>query len=270
MHAKRWITALVALPFLIALILKGGPTVFALFVTVAATIALWEYFQMVFASHQPAVPLYYTLWSYAAGIAIILTIQPYGLKAAAAVLAIHLIGAGFLSIFRYGISADAPVVAVKQVFGVFYVPLFLSYAVMLYGDPNGVHWVFLLLLVVAAGDTGAYYVGSYWGRHKLCPAVSPKKTVEGALGGLVANIIVGAGYTQLFLPFVSLPACLLFAVVVGAVGQAGDLFESEFKRSAGIKDSGKLLPGHGGFLDRIDALLFAAPTAYLLKEYLLT
>ncbi len=270
MHAKRWITALIALPFLIALIVWGGPLLFTIFIAAVATITLWEYFHIVFAGHQPAVPTASTIWSYAAGIAIIFAIEKYGFKAAAALMAIHLIGAGVLSIWRFKIDSDAPAVAVKQVFGLFYVPLFLSYAVLLYNDTNGIHWIFLLLLVVAAGDTGAYYVGSYWGRHKLCPAVSPKKTIEGAAGGLAASVIIGTGYKLLFLPFLSVPACVLFAVVVGLVGQAGDLFESEFKRVAGIKDSGKLLHGHGGFLDRIDALLFALPTAYLLEEYLLT
>jgi phosphatidate cytidylyltransferase len=120
------------------------------------------------------------------------------------------------------------------------------------------------------GDTGAYYAGSYLGRHKLCPAVSPKKTIEGAVGGLTASLLIAFFYKLLFIPALSIPAVLLFAAVVGAVGQVGDLFESEFKRAAGVKDSGRLLPGHGGFLDRIDALLFAIPTAYLLKEYLLT
>lgn len=270
MHGKRWITAIVAVPLLIALILKGGSTLFTLLVAVVATIALWEYFRIVFTGHAPAVPRGYTLWSYAIGLALVLTIQRHGLKMAVALLAIHLIGAALLSIFRFSTASDAPVVALKQVFGVIYVPLFLSYAVLIYNGANGIHWIFLLLLVVVAGDTGAYYVGSYWGRHKLCPAVSPKKTIEGAVGGIAANIVVATGYKLIFLPWVSMPAIWLFAVVVGAVGQAGDLFESEFKRVAGIKDSGKLLPGHGGFLDRIDALLFALPTAYLIKEYLLT
>jgi phosphatidate cytidylyltransferase len=167
------------------------------------------------------------------------------------------------------LTSDAPVVALKQFFGVVYIPFLLSFVVILYSEPEGVHWIFLLMLVVAGSDTGAYYAGSYLGRHKLCPAVSPKKTVEGAIGGLAVAMLLAAVYSSLFIESVSLVFALLFALVVGAVGQAGDLFESEFKRAAGVKDSSALLPGHGGFLDRIDALLFAAPAAYLFKEYLL-
>lgn len=270
MHGKRWVTAIAALPLLIAIILKGGSTIFTIFVAAVATIALWEYFTVVFTGHTPPVPKSYTVISYAVGLAIIFTIQRQGFQMAVGLLAVHLIGVAFLSIFRFRTAADAPVVAVKQMFGVIYVPTFLSYAVLIYNGVNGIPWIFMVLIVVAAGDTGAYYVGSYWGRHKLCPAVSPKKTIEGAAGGIAANIAVGTVFQLIFFSSVPMPVIWLFAVVVGAVGQAGDLFESEFKRVAGVKDSGKLLPGHGGFLDRIDALLFALPIAYLSKEYLLT
>ncbi|MFZ1986638.1 MAG: phosphatidate cytidylyltransferase [Desulfatitalea sp.] len=270
MHWKRWITALVALPLLILLILKGGSTLFTLAVAVVATIALWEYFGIVLSDHTPQVPAYFLLWSYVAGAAIVWTIQGHGFGALIALLVLHLIGAAILSIFRFRRTQDAPVVVLKQVFGVLYIPVSLAFVVLLYSGSDGIHWIFLLLLVVAAGDTGAYYVGSYLGRHKLAPAVSPKKTVEGAIGGLAANLIAGVAYSMLFLPSIPLSGLILFTMVVGAVGQAGDLFESEFKRVAGVKDSGKLLPGHGGFLDRMDALIFAAPSAYLIKEYLLS
>ena len=130
-------------------------------------------------------------------------------------------------------------------------------------------WIFVLLAVVFAGDTSAYYVGSYLGRHKLAPAISPGKTVEGALGGLGANLLVGAIAKFLFLPPGDwLLSCIGFALF-GAAGQAGDLFESELKRIAKIKDSSAILPGHVGILDRIDALLFSAPVAYFWIEYIL-
>jgi phosphatidate cytidylyltransferase len=129
-------------------------------------------------------------------------------------------------------------------------------------------WIFLLMAVVFAGDTSAYYVGSYWGRHKLSPAISPGKTIEGSAGGLAANLTVGAIGKALFFPGLSWSASILFFLAVGAAGQMGDLFESEMKRFSGIKDSGNILPGHGGILDRIDALLFASPVAYIFIRFI--
>lgn len=122
--------------------------------------------------------------------------------------------------------------------------------------------VFLLAAVVMLGDTAAFYVGRRFGRHKMAPVVSPKKTWEGAAGGWIASMLCGVVYSLTRLD--GLDARLLVVCAVTAVaGQIGDLAESTFKRGAGVKDSGTLLPGHGGVLDRIDALLFAAPVFHL-------
>ncbi len=269
MHWKRWVTALVALPFLFLLIIKGGALLFTAAVILVSVVSLWEYFRIVFKEQHFPIPLALEVWTYAAAAGIAFSFYRQSLRTVLAVLIVHLLAAACFSIFRFKNSQDAPLVALKQAFGLLYIPLLLSFLIRFYLQPDGVHWVFWVLLVVAAGDTGAFYVGSYFGKHKLCPAVSPKKTIEGALGGLAANVMIGTLYQVLFIPSLSLAMGIVFALVVGAVGQAGDLFESEFKRAAGVKDSGKLLPGHGGFLDRIDALLFAAPIAFLLKDYLL-
>lgn len=269
MHWKRWITALVALPLLLLLVIKGGALLFTFAIVIVTAISLWEYFRIVFVGLSPPVPLMFQLWSYAAAIGVVFTFHYHSMRFTLAVLVMHLLGAAILSIFRFKTSTDAPSVVLKQVFGVLYIPLLLSFTIPLYDGGDGVHWIFWLLLVVAAGDTGAFYVGTYLGKHKICPAVSPKKTIEGAIGGLAANAVIGGLYQTLFMPSFPLATGMLFALVIGAVGQTGDLFESEFKRAAGIKDSGVLLPGHGGFLDRIDALLFATPVAFLLKEFFL-
>ncbi len=267
MHWKRWITALVAIPPLILLIFKANPVVFMVAIMVISILALREYFCIIY--HNLNVPLIYQGWAYICGALVVAAVHFELFPALMIILALNLIGTALLSIFRFRSNMDAPVVAIKQVFGVIYIPLFLSFLIMLRAAPDGPLWVFLLLWVVAWGDTGALYVGTYWGRHKLCPAVSPKKTIEGALGGLAANLAFGWLLKLLF--FSDLPGLTFTFLLlsVGAVGQVGDLFESEFKRAAGVKDSSNLLPGHGGILDRIDALLFATPLAYLLKVYLL-
>lgn len=147
--------------------------------------------------------------------------------------------------------------------GVLYIPLLLSHLALLRGLPQGTHWIFLMLLIVMSGDTGAFYVGSAMGKRKLYPAVSPNKSVEGMLGGL-AGSLAGAFFARaVFFPGLTPVDCVATALLVGLAGQLGDLFESLLKRSFGVKDSGNIIPGHGGMLDRLDSILFAAPTLYI-------
>ena len=127
--------------------------------------------------------------------------------------------------------------------------------------------LFLLMLTVMVSDTAQYYSGRAFGRRLLAPAISPKKTIEGAVGGFVSGALVLAVVGTWWLPRFPIAFRALFGVVLVALGIAGDLFESMLKRSAGVKDSSTLIPGHGGVLDRIDALLFAAPVYYIVLKY---
>jgi phosphatidate cytidylyltransferase len=140
-------------------------------------------------------------------------------------------------------------------FGVFYVGGLLAALPILhaYAGPS---WVALAVAITFGNDTGAYFTGRAFGKRKLAPAISPGKTVEGALGGLAASLIVTLAAKVLFMPELSARDCAMVAVPSAILGPAGDLVESLLKRAAGAKDSGRLLPGHGGILDRIDALLF--------------
>jgi phosphatidate cytidylyltransferase len=125
----------------------------------------------------------------------------------------------------------------------------------------------LLMLTVIASDTAQYYTGRLFGRRPLSPVISPKKTVEGAIGGFVfgaLTLTIGGAW---WLPRVDITLRVLIGVAIVALGIVGDLFESSLKRAAGVKDSSSLIPGHGGILDRIDALLFAAPVYYVVLRY---
>jgi phosphatidate cytidylyltransferase len=128
------------------------------------------------------------------------------------------------------------------------------------------HWLMYALLVNWCGDIGAYYTGRNFGKHKLAPEVSPKKTWEGAGGSVAASILLAGGYLYYF---VHVPVWQVIALtaVANVAGQLGDLAESSAKRGAGVKDSGRLLPGHGGFLDRVDSTLFALPVVYAFVKY---
>lgn len=127
--------------------------------------------------------------------------------------------------------------------------------------------VLLLLVTIVASDTAQYYSGRLFGRHKLSPVISPKKTVEGALGGFLVAPLVFTLLAHWWLPRAATSLLLLVGLLLVGVGIAGDLFESLLKRSAGVKDSSALIPGHGGVLDRIDSILFAAPAFYLFLRY---
>jgi phosphatidate cytidylyltransferase len=127
--------------------------------------------------------------------------------------------------------------------------------------------VLVLVAVIVSSDTGQYYAGRAFGRHLLAPTISPKKTVEGAVGGLVVGTAVTVGIGLYWLPGVPPAALALLGAALVALGIVGDLFESLLKRSAGVKDSSALIPGHGGILDRIDSWLFAAPVYYVFLRY---
>jgi phosphatidate cytidylyltransferase len=124
------------------------------------------------------------------------------------------------------------------------------------------HWLMYALLVNWVGDMGAYYVGRRWGRHKMAPRVSPHKSWEGAVASVAASVLVAGAYLLRFVPGVGVAQAVALTVAANAAGQLGDLAESALKRGAGLKDSGAMLPGHGGFLDRVDSTLFSLPLIY--------
>lgn len=276
MHLKRWITAIVTIPFLVLLIYKGGSFLFAVFISIVCILALWEYSRIVFnkagsskLEAQNLSPLSFQLSAFIIGPMIIWAAYKNSFDIVIGLITLNLVISGLISLRQFKHDSSAPEIVAKQVLGIIYIPLFLSYLVLIRGGiDDGITWIFFLLCIVFAGDIGAYYVGSYFGRHKLCPAVSPGKTIEGSVGGLAANLVAGALFKSFFLPLFPWGLSILFFLLIGVAGQVGDLFESELKRAANIKDSGVILPGHGGVLDRIDALLFAAPVAFLFKEYI--
>jgi phosphatidate cytidylyltransferase len=147
-------------------------------------------------------------------------------------------------------------------FGVLYVGLTLSTLVSMRALPAGEWFVLFVLLVTWAADTGAYFAGTRWGRHLLAPAISPKKTVEGLIGGVALAVGISLLAQAWFLPQLSVLDAVVLGLLLTGTGLIGDLSESVIKRSVGVKDSGGILPGHGGMLDRLDSLLFTAPTFY--------
>jgi phosphatidate cytidylyltransferase len=152
-------------------------------------------------------------------------------------------------------------------FASLYVGVCLAHVILIRFLPQGPFWLTLLIAIVAGSDTGAYYAGRAWGKRKLFPQISPKKTVAGGVGGLVTGIIAAECINLLFPEKADPLALLLAAGLLIVVGIAGDLTESMIKRSVGVKDSGTILLGHGGLLDRIDSLLLTGPVLYYLLRF---
>jgi phosphatidate cytidylyltransferase len=267
MHLKRWITGLTALPFLVFLVYKGG-LFFTTLVSAAGLVALWEYYRIALPGKAKLTSAVILWWGYGICCAIIWAAYAVGTDLILSLAALNLVAIALISMFEFKADRSVLNVIIRQIQGIAYIPVMLGFLVLIRENQSGAVWIFLLLAVIFAGDTSAYYVGSYWGRHKLSPAISPGKTIEGAVGGLAANLAVGAIGKTLFLPGLPWSLSLLFFLAVGVAGQLGDLFESEMKRSSNIKDSSNILPGHGGVLDRIDALLFASPVAYIFIRFI--
>jgi len=157
-------------------------------------------------------------------------------------------------------SAAAALLGVVYIFGAWRCAILLRSA-----NP---HWLMLALLIGWAGDTAALYAGRAFGRNKLAPRVSPAKTWEGSAASLIAGTLAGVVYAYFLIPAAPLTLTTALSLAGNAAGQVGDLCESAFKRGAGLKDSGHSLPGHGGWLDRIDSSLFSIPVVYLLLRFL--
>ncbi|MEA3560350.1 MAG: phosphatidate cytidylyltransferase [Candidatus Omnitrophota bacterium] len=148
-----------------------------------------------------------------------------------------------------------------SLFGLLYIAWFFSFFVKLRYLDNGSLWISFVILVSKSGDVSAYFIGRKFGRYKLIRRISPNKSIEGAIGGFLVSILA-ACISRLFLPMVPIAHIIVLGVSLGILAQVGDLAESLLKRDAGVKDSGRLIPGFGGMLDLIDSLLFTAPFLY--------
>jgi phosphatidate cytidylyltransferase len=262
-HKSRWLTGLPLFAGTLTLVLWGPVWLWALVLAVASGLAMWEYQRMVL--HESP------LGMWAAGVALAVAVpllscwRPGGMAGALGFgLALVVVN----GLFRQDGHKDILAGLIKQGFGLFYCGLGFGCLALLAAMPQGRMLVLFTILSVVAADVGAYYAGHKWGRHKLSPRLSPGKTWEGFFGGLVLAGMAGAvmGATGALPYGVFTP--LVGAMVLAAMSVAGDLFESLIKRSVGVKDSGNILPGHGGILDRLDGLLLAAPVLYLIQVML--
>lgn len=247
-----------ALPLLIAFILYASPPLFCALVTLVTAIGLSELYAMGL-PQQRRLERWIAIVCGSALIPLFLMTTP-GVVQGGLTAAVLLVATVYLFSYRELETVGRDLAL--TLFGLLYLPLLTGTLVQLRLLPHGREWIFLVLIIVMASDTCAYFAGSALGKHRLYPAVSPKKSIEGSVGGLLGSV-VGAWLAQAtFFPQLSPAAALSLGGILGVLGPVGDLFESLLKRSYGVKDSGTLFPGHGGVLDRLDSLLFAFPPAY--------
>jgi len=258
----RVLTALALAVPIVPLILFLPTTGFACLVAAIASLAAWEWIALDGGRSATVIRLTYSL------VIIILVLSaglirplwPY-VVASALVVWCLLFGAVFVGIKK----ARIPSFTAGYVLGVGVIVPGPAVLTVIHGLEDGPLLVLTLCIIVWSADVGAYFVGRNWGRRKLAPAISPGKTLEGTAGGLLASIVsgmlcYGLWHTLQTDTFSSAGIWLIMVIIVSVVSTVGDLVESVVKRNAGQKDSGSLLPGHGGVLDRIDGLLPAAPT----------
>jgi phosphatidate cytidylyltransferase len=253
---RRVLSTVVLLPLFIAIVVLGPVWLFGATVVVLSAVAQWEFTGM----FERAGVRTYRWLGLAGGTALTASFAlPVSERIA---LTTVLLAVLLATLWR---PRGAPVLwepAAVTLFGICYVNWLLGYGFWLRDLPDGADWVLLLVWVTWLGETAAYLVGSTLGRTKLAPVISPRKTVEGAVAQLVASVLAALAAQAWYLTEMGTGAALVAGLLLGLVGQLGDLVESALKRSVRTKDTGALIPGHGGILDRLDSLLFNTPALF--------
>jgi phosphatidate cytidylyltransferase len=287
---KRIATAVILIPLVLLLVLKAPPYVLAIVAGAVAMLAIAEFLKLV--THYGIQPLTLATYAFVALFFLFVmvasanrtplvetTAMLYGLAVAAALAPFVFLTVGMN---RTNLPSGYPAAA-ASVFAFAYIAIPMALLVAIRQQPAGAIWTIYTLLAVWAGDIFAYFVGKSLGRHRMSPEISPKKTWEGAVASILASVIVGTLWFQ-HAPGISsallraglierrdgmfgleqpqIWPIILLSALVNIAAQLGDLAESLIKRGAGAKDSGTILPGHGGMLDRIDAMLFAVPVVW--------
>ena len=259
-HLNRWLTAFVAVPILIYIIGFGPRWVFHILLFLAAVTGQFEFYRIT----CPDLPRLFQVTGILLTLWMFLSLSLGGAFILPAIILFWLMVPMALFMFTYGkTGARAMELLAGTVIAPLYVSLPLALLIMVDRFPRGNLWIFFLLAVIFLGDTGAFYFGKLFGKHKLYPAVSPGKTWEGAIGALITSMMAALVYFLFIDLYTWGPAIVGLTALLSIAGQIGDLAESVIKRTHGVKDSGGILPGHGGILDRIDGLLFSIPILYI-------
>lgn len=256
---KRVATGAVLIPIIVAIIFYAGPSWILAVSAVIAVLALIEFNALVRVEKRDRA---FDWLGTISGAILVPAVYFLGPVLLAPVLIALVFLFFFYSIIAPRTLGDSSLDTAHKALGLLYIALPISFITPLSALPQGQWWLLFLLVVVWVNDTGAYFAGRTLGRHKLSPEISPKKTIEGAIGGVMGGVIAAFAFAHLAGLGLNLPEAFALSAAIGVIAIVGDLAESVLKRSAGVKDSGAIIPGHGGMLDRIDSLLFTIPFLY--------
>ena len=253
MLRTRVLTAAVAVPSLWLFVVYAPAWTFATFIVIVTAIGLAEYFAMALPDHMPE-----RIAGTVLGLLVAAGVATRDPNLWGAGMSLTVVTGLAFPLARQGDLTSAVHRLGLQVLGVLYVGFFMPHTILMRELPGGDGWRWLLftIAVVFGSDTGGYFAGRAYGRHMLLPEVSPKKTVEGAIGALVGAVLAGLLMQVLVHRELDAREVIMLALVLSVLAQFGDLCESALKRAFGAKDSGWIIPGHGGILDRLDSLLF--------------
>lgn len=265
---KRVISALLAAAAIIWIDFYGGPKALNLMCTIALVLGVREFARMAFKPWSSPLSLSMVFWVVGLSSYVAMFIRPeQALHSFVGSLILFLC----LSLWttRGKISNENLLAALSTgVFGLVYCVLFPYYATRLALLEQGEQWFLFLLLVVFWGDTFAYFGGRWFGRHKFMPMISPNKTWQGSIAGMIGSAIAGYVHLAIVFPGVDILKVVFFCLACGFAAQCGDLLMSLVKRVAQVKDSGTIMPGHGGVLDRLDGIYIACPLVYAFTQWL--
>jgi phosphatidate cytidylyltransferase len=258
MLKQRVITALWGIPLLIAAIWFDQPLPwFTLLIAIWGLLAVFEFYKLAKTANSLTLTYFGLIWT------LLFIVSPhFNYNFATPLLLTSSIVLSLIWLLRYSTKGTAFINWAWTIAGILYIGWLSSHLVALRGLDTGRDWVFLALFATFGSDSAAFFIGRWVGKYHLAQHISPGKTWEGAVAGVFGSIIV----SLILINILSLPlgygGAILLGVLISVFGQLGDLVESLFKRNIGVKDSGKLIPGHGGFLDRIDSILFAGVVVY--------
>lgn len=252
-------SGLIAFAILVVILLFGGFWGIVLLAGGAVMWAMWEFVRMAF----PQRPVGTTIVATGMALLLMLAVAFGRFDWLAAAVALVFFGSILWWVFTVSSLETMADRGARLLIGVIWVGALIGFLPLLRDADHGAQWMWLAMGLGWTGDIGGYFAGRALGRHKMAPRISPKKTWEGFIGGVLLAIIWASLFKLVFFPEMRLLDCVLLAILGDIAGVLGDLVESIFKRTFRVKDSGSFLPGHGGFLDRVDSVMFSIPVTYL-------